>query len=106
MRSLSPSPPSPRKTLSAGSDTADIGHINYETALEICSNIVNALFRCNRPAAMDQNPETQPIESLRFNEWKIKFFPIYPQEHPQALEGVVNYKEPVEELCKHLDAGE
>jgi hypothetical protein len=55
---------------------------------------------------MDQNPETQPIEPLRFNEWKIKFFPIYPQEHPQALEGVVNYKEPVEELCKHLDAGE
>jgi hypothetical protein len=55
---------------------------------------------------MDQNPETQPIESLRFNEWEIKFFPIYPQEHPQALEGAGNYKEPVEELCKHLDAGE
>jgi ribonuclease HI len=54
---------------------------------------------------MDQNPETQPIESLRFNEWEIKFFPIYPQEHPQALEGAGNYKEPVEELCKHLDAG-
>ena len=45
--------------------------------LEICSKIVNALFRCNRPAAMDQNQETQPIESLLLNEWEIKFLPFF-----------------------------
>jgi hypothetical protein len=45
--------------------------------LEICSKIVNALFQCNRPAATDQNPETQPIESLMPNEWEIKFLPFF-----------------------------
>ena len=44
--------------------------------LEICRKIVNAPFWCNRPPAMDPDPETQPIESLSFNEWKIKFFPF------------------------------
>ena len=29
-----------------------------EATLEICLKIVNAPFQCNRPAAMDQNPET------------------------------------------------
>jgi hypothetical protein len=42
--------------------------------LEICSKIVNAPFRCKRPAAMDQNPETQAVESLLLNECEIKFF--------------------------------
>ena len=44
--------------------------------LEICRKIVNAPFWCNRPVAMDPDPETQPIESLSFNEWKIKLFPF------------------------------
>jgi hypothetical protein len=26
---------------------------------------------------MDQNPETQTIESLLLNEWQIKFFPFF-----------------------------
>jgi hypothetical protein len=39
---------------------------------------------------MDQNPETQPIESLTFNEWLIKFFPVFAQKRAQALEGVGN----------------
>jgi hypothetical protein len=37
---------------------------------------VNARFQCNRPAAMDQNPETQLIESSLLNEWEIKFSPF------------------------------
>jgi hypothetical protein len=44
--------------------------------LESCSKIVNARFQCNWPAAMKQKLETQPIESLSFNEWLIKFFPF------------------------------
>ena len=48
-----------------------------EATLESCSKIVNARFQCNRPVAMDQNPETQPIESLLLNEWEIKFFPFF-----------------------------
>ena len=47
-----------------------------EPTLESWSKIVNAPFRCNRPAALDQNAETQPIESLTLNEWEIKFFPF------------------------------
>ena len=47
-----------------------------EANLESCSKIVNARFQCNRPVAMDQEPETQPIESLSLNEWEIKFFPF------------------------------
>jgi hypothetical protein len=39
-----------------------------EPTLESWSKIVNALFRCNWLVAMDQSPETQPIESLTFNE--------------------------------------
>ena len=38
--------------------------------------IVNARFQCNLPVAMDQRPETQPIESLLLNESEIKFFPF------------------------------
>jgi len=45
-----------------------------EANVEICSKIVNAPFRCKRPAAMDQNPETQAVESLLLNECEIKFF--------------------------------
>jgi len=48
-----------------------------EATLEICPKIVNAPFRCNRPVAMDQNPETQPIESLLLSEWQIKSFPFF-----------------------------
>jgi hypothetical protein len=48
-----------------------------EANLESCSRIVNARFQCNRTVAMDQKPETQPIESLLLNEWEIKFFPFF-----------------------------
>jgi len=41
--------------------------------LEICSKIVNAPFRCNRPLAMDQQSEPQLVESLSFSEWEIRF---------------------------------
>ena len=58
-----------------------------EENLESCSKIVNARFQCNRPVAMDQEPETQPVESLSLNEWEIEFFLFSPQEHPQALRG-------------------
>ena len=34
-----------------------------EANLESCSRIVNARFQCKRPVAVDQKPETQPIES-------------------------------------------
>jgi hypothetical protein len=47
-----------------------------EAKLESCSRIVNARFQCNRPVAINQDPETQPIESLSLNEWEIKFFPL------------------------------
>ncbi len=47
-----------------------------EANLESCSKIVNARFQCNRTAAIDRKPETQPIESLSLNEWEIKFFPF------------------------------
>ena len=47
-----------------------------EANLESCLQIVNARFQCNRPVAIDQDPETQPIESLSLNEWKIKFLPF------------------------------
>jgi hypothetical protein len=36
-----------------------------------------AAFQCKQPVAMDQKPETQPIESLLLNEWEIKFFPVF-----------------------------
>jgi hypothetical protein len=56
--------------------------------LESCAKIVNALFRCKRAVARDQNPETQPIESSLVIEWRIEFLPFFPQKRPQALEGV------------------
>src|ERR1039457_279601 len=45
--------------------------------LESCLKIVNARFQCNRPVAMDQKPETQPVESLLLNEWEIKLFSFF-----------------------------
>jgi hypothetical protein len=45
--------------------------------LESCLQIVNDRFQCNRLAAMDPNPKTQPIELLSLNEWEIKFFPLF-----------------------------
>ncbi len=53
--------------------------------LEICSKIVNARFRCNWQVVMNRETETQPVESLALYEREIKFFPISPQKHPQAL---------------------
>ena len=47
-----------------------------EANLESCLQIVNARFQCNWPVAIDQDPETQPIESLSLDEWKIKFLPF------------------------------
>jgi len=55
---------------------------------------------------MNQNPETQPIELLWFNEWEINFFPIFAQQRSQVLEGGSrNYKKCSRESGKHLDAG-
>jgi hypothetical protein len=55
---------------------------------------------------MDQDPGTQPIELLWFNEWEINFFPIFAQERSQLLEGGSrNYKKCAQESGKHLDAG-
>jgi hypothetical protein len=45
--------------------------------LESCLKIVNARFQCNRPVAIDQKPETQPVESLLLNEWDVKLFPFF-----------------------------
>jgi hypothetical protein len=39
-----------------------------EATLESWSKIVNARFQCNRSAARNQNPESQPTESLLLNE--------------------------------------
>jgi hypothetical protein len=44
--------------------------------LESCLRIVNALFQCNRPFAIEQNSETQLIEGLSFNQWEINLFPF------------------------------
>jgi hypothetical protein len=45
--------------------------------LEICLKVVNACLRCNHPLALQQKPETQPIESWLLNEWEINFFPAF-----------------------------
>jgi hypothetical protein len=50
-----------------------------EANLESCSRIVNARSQCNRPGAMDQKPEMQPVESLSLSEWEIKFLSFSPQ---------------------------
>src|SRR5258708_15514517 len=50
-----------------------------EANLESCSTIVNAPFQCNRPVALRKKSETQPIESLSVNEWKIKSRSFSPQ---------------------------
>ena len=57
---------------------------------------------------MDQAPETQPVESLSLNEWKIKFFPFSHRNihrRSKAWTGTRN-KECVREPCKRLDSGE
>ncbi|MGO9646646.1 MAG: hypothetical protein ACLPOO_01200 [Terriglobales bacterium] len=59
-----------------------------EANLETCALFVNALFQCNRRGAMDQNLETQPIDTLMLNEWEIKLFSIFAQKHPQALKAL------------------
>jgi len=46
---------------------------NLRDLLEDCQ----CPFSVHRPAAMDQNQETQPIESLLLNEWEIKFLPFF-----------------------------
>ena len=56
-----------------------------EANLESCSKIVNARFQCNRPVALDQEPETQPVESLPLNNMGDQILSLFPQEHPQAL---------------------
>ncbi len=49
--------------------------------------------RCNRAAAMDQNQETQAVESSLLSEWEIKFFPIFHSHIHRLLESVgKNYK--------------
>ncbi len=55
--------------------------------LEICSKIVNALFWCNSPSALDQKRESQPIELLSFNEWEINSFPFFHRNVHRPLEG-------------------
>jgi ribonuclease HI len=78
-----------------------------EANLESCSKIVNARFQCNRPVAMGQEPETQPVESLSLNEWAIKFLPFSHRNihrRSKARTGTTN-KECVREPCKHLDSG-
>ncbi len=40
---------------------------------------------------MDQEPETQPIESLSLNEWEIKFFPFSHRNIHRRFEGADRY---------------
>jgi len=67
--------------------------------------IVNARFQCNRPVAMDQKPETQPIESLLLNEWQVKVFPFFHKSIHRSSKAWGNYKECAQGSRKHLDAG-
>ncbi len=62
-----------------------------EANLEICLKIVNARFQCNRRVAMDQEPETQPVESLSLNEWEVKFFPFSHRNIHRRFEGADRY---------------
>ena len=75
-----------------------------EANLESCSKIVNACFQCNRTAAIDRKPETQPIESLSLNEWEIKFFPFLHRNFHRCSKMQAT-KERAQESGKHLDAG-
>ncbi len=54
---------------------------------------------------MDQNLETQPIESLLLNEREIKFFPFFHRDIHRCPKIVNSQKEFVGESSKHLDAG-
>jgi hypothetical protein len=76
-----------------------------EANLESCSRIVNARFQCNRTVAMDQKPETQPIESLLLNEWEIKFFPFFHKSIRRSSKAWGNCKDCAQGSGKHLDAG-
>ena len=62
-----------------------------EANLESCSKIVNARFQCNWRVAMDQEPETQPVESLSLNKWEIKFFPFSHRNIHRLFEGADRY---------------
>ena len=76
--------------------------------LESCPKIVNAHFQCKRAVAMDQEPETQPVESLSVNKWEIKFFPFSHRNIHRRFEGadeVLQIKNACREPCKHLDPG-
>ena len=57
---------------------------------------------------MDQEPETQPVESLSLNKMGDQILSIFPQEHPQALRRrghVLQRKSACGEPRKHLDSG-
>jgi len=43
-----------------------------EANLESCLRIINTRFQCNRPVAMDQKPEMQPVESLSLSESEMR----------------------------------
>jgi hypothetical protein len=74
--------------------------------LESCSKIVNALFQCNRPVAMDQNPETQPIESLLLNEWEIELSPLFHRRvHSWSKVFSRTARSVRRNQVRHLDAG-
>ncbi len=55
--------------------------------LESWSKIVNALFWCNWPIALNQNPRLQGIELLPFNEWEINFSPLFHRNVHRPLAG-------------------
>jgi ribonuclease HI len=54
---------------------------------------------------MDQNLETQPIESLLLNEREIKLFPFFHRNIHRRPKSVSGQKEFVGESSKRLDAG-
>jgi len=54
---------------------------------------------------MDQNSETQHVESLLLNEWEIKLFPFFHRNIHRCSKLLATTEECVEEPDKHLDAG-
>jgi hypothetical protein len=76
-----------------------------EATLESCLKIVNDRFQCNRPAPMDLNQKTQPVESLLLNEWGINFFPFFHRNIHSCTKARATTEEYVEEPDKHLDSG-
>jgi len=65
--------------------------------LESCSKIVNARFQCNRPGAMDQEPETQPVESLSLNKMRNQIFPFSHRNIHRRFEGADRYQK--QKMC-------